>query len=293
MNAMAEHDAAKTVAIDGLLAILPRVDALNSYVRSDSARRGSGNYLSTVIYHYKREALKAATQYRVASHRRVVATSKCIDCGGKGRYTDSYGYTHDHCWKCGSSGTAKLRFIESTLATTLATPFQDCITWHSPDRDAYTFCPGYSEMPEESVGDWKPRQTGRDLTVDDLAKHLLEVEEFFPAKPTRHYSGGDYDYCETNPHREYTLYVGNSRDLGCALCGGLDDLVEHGYCVSTRRLSWSASICKPCQARFEKAWGKSNVRIFKVLGEHFPEVWWTPALRLWDEMHPIVERSRS
>lgn len=293
MNAVAEQDTATAAAIDGLLAILPRVDALNSYVRSESARRGSGHFLSAVIYHYKREALKTATQFRIATHRRVAAVTKCIDCGGKGRYTDCNGYTHDHCWKCHNTGSAKLLFIESTMPVTLTVLSPECITWHSPERDAYAFCRGYHEMPEESAGDWKPHQKGRDLTADELAKHLLEVEEFFPAKPMRHYSGGDYDYHESCPHLEYRLYVGCSRDLGCALCGRTDDLVEHGYCVTTQRLSWSATVCMPCLARFDKAWGKGNVRIFKVLGEHFPEVWWTPALRLWAEMHPVRERSEA
>lgn len=274
-----------------LFEILPRVDALNSYVRSDSYR-GAGN-LKRVIYHYKREALKAATNLQVVSHRRVAATAKCIDCGGKGRYTDYNGYTHPHCRKCSSSGKAKLLFIESTIATTLETPFQQCITWHSPERDCWDFLPvGWREWPEQSAGDWAPHQKGKDLTADALAKHLLEVEAFFPNQP-RPYYWDDNDGCGTTyyPFEDYTIYVGDSRDLGCLLCANTDGLREWGYGVQTRRLSWTAHICEACDTRHEKSWGKTSTRIYAALANHFPEVWWTPALRTWDEMHPVRERS--
>jgi hypothetical protein len=273
------------VTLDALLQTMPRVDALNSYVRSPSYRGGLSGNLKRVIYHYKREALKSATNLQIVSHRRVWARSKCIDCNGKGRYTDYNGYTHPHCRKCYSTGSVKLQFIESTIAAA-------SIVWHSPERDCYDFLPiGWLEWPEESAGDWAPHQPGKDLTADELAKHLLEVEGFFPNKPRRYfwddyYGGGSYYY----PFEDYEIYVGDSCDLGCVICGNQENVRQGGYGVHTRRLSWTAHICEPCHVRYEKSWGKESTYIFRVLAEHFPEVWWTPALRQWDEMHPVRDR---
>lgn len=270
-----------------LLAILPRADALNSYVRSPSYRGGLSSNLKRVIYHYKREALKAVTSARLASHRRVWARSKCIDCGGRGRYTDYNGHTHPHCRKCGSTGSVKLSFIESTIAMV-------SIVWHSPERECWDFLPlGWREWPEESAGDWAPHRPGKDLTADEQAKHLLEVESFFPNTPQRFY-WEDYYSCGSGtyfyPFEDYTIYVGDSMDLGCAMCGRQDQMRPCGYGVTTRRLSWTAHVCEPCRSRYEKSWGKNSGYIFKVLADHFPEAWWTPSLRQWDEMHPVRDR---
>lgn len=271
---------------EALLEILPRVNALNSFIRSSSFRKGiTSGLLKRVIYHYKREALKAATNLQMVSHRRVWARSKCIDCNGTRRYTDYNGYTHPHCRKCYSTGSVKLQFIESTIAPA-------SIVWHSPERDSFDFLPsGWREWPEESAGDWAPHQPGKDLTADELAKHLLEVEEFFPNRPPRYYS--EYDYgCGSYyyPFEDYTIYVGDSVELGCVMCGHQEQMCKFGHGVATRRLSWTAHICDPCNARYERSWGKHSARIFQILAGHFPEAWWTPALHLWDEMHPVRDR---
>ena len=66
-----------TVAIraDALLVLLPRLNAMNSFVQG-------GSNLSLCVYHYKREALKQATSYGIAAHRRTTIATKCRDCGG-------------------------------------------------------------------------------------------------------------------------------------------------------------------------------------------------------------------
>lgn len=81
----ADIEAAKT----GLLAILPRVSAMNSFLRSPVFRRyWYTSALAHVVYHYKREALIRATRLEIAEHRRAEVSIKCRDCGGTGRYTD-------------------------------------------------------------------------------------------------------------------------------------------------------------------------------------------------------------
>lgn len=273
-----------TVEVDGLLAILPRIDALNSYLRSPARRRGwSGSSLDRVVYHYKREALKDATNWRIAAHRLVAAVTECRDCGGSGKYVDSYGEKWPHCRRCSSSGRVKLRFIESTL---------DGFIWHTPVDHAYSFMIERTwEMPEHPAVDWHVHQVGRDLDIDTVADHLLAVEAHFPRKTPRYYA---YDGCEFDPHNTYTLYAGESDPSTCVLCTGAmiesEGKYPHRLCVSTGRVQWSTTICDAC---YTAANATSAANVFKAAAARFPESLWTPALRHWAACHPVRERSSS
>lgn len=77
---------------------LRAVNYLNSWVRSDSYRHAVLSRQSRhAVYHLKRYAIEAAQNAGMATHRRVGMVATCRDCGGSGRYYDSYGYEHDHC----------------------------------------------------------------------------------------------------------------------------------------------------------------------------------------------------
>lgn len=269
---------------EALLAILPRLDALNSFVRAPNCR--TAGLLARVIYHYKREALRMITQQGLATHRLIATTTKCRDCRGSGRYTDWGGYTHNHCRLCSNSGSVKLRFIESTIATRTDSPFQGCIVWHTPERDAWAFISNTHEMREHPAGDWTVHQPGRDLDVEALADHLLAVEAFFLEKPRRFYAS---DFFEQDPHNQYQLSAGESDGKTCPLCLRLFEVPEgkypHRYCLATGRIGWTAIVCAACHATR----GNSG-EIFEALRSRFPEYLWTPALRRWSASHPVLER---
>lgn len=269
------------------MAILPRVDALNSYLRSQARRRGwSSSSLDRVVYHYKREALKAATNWRVATHRLIAAVTICRDCGGSGKYVDSYGKEWPHCRRCSSTRSVKLRFIESTLGG---------FVWHTPADQSYSFMVERTwEMPEHPAVDWQVHQQGRDLDIETVADNLLAVEAHFPHKPQAYYADCCGDDVRFDPHNTYTLYAGESDPSICALCAQPVVVSEgkypHRIGVSTGRVQWSAIICDACDTTAKRS---SSTSVFDAVGRRFPESLWTPALRRWAATHPIAERSQS
>lgn len=252
-----------------LLGVLPELDAMNSYVRSDAHRRGSvSSSLAKVVYHYKREALRELTQLQLATHRAVSVITQCRDCGGSGCYTDYNGYTHDHCWACSSSGDVKLRFVESMI--------YGSYVWHTPIRDAYTFLSRAHELPEHPVDDWTVHQKGNDLTPSRVAAAMNAIEDVITRRPTWR---GNWGQARTL-HDSYTLWVGEtSRDV-CLICGSTKAAPHYGHIVRTGRLHWSGAACRVCVD------ASKGGEIFDVLAGLMPQAFLTPEVRAWVERHP-------
>ena len=99
-----------------------------------------------------------------------MASVKCRDCGGSGRYTDSWGYTHDHCRACGNTGKASLSFVVSTLWTGHA--------WHTPLM-RWPSCKINTQSLVPIVDSYQPNQPGRDMTPQEVALDLYTVERWF------------------------------------------------------------------------------------------------------------------
>jgi hypothetical protein len=260
------------IETQALLDILPRLSAMNSFVRSNAGRRGFGS-LHRIVYHYKREALIRGTRLGVVTHAGCTVATTCRDCGGDGRYVDWDGHKHDHCWRCNSLGKAILGFVESTFA--------EGTVWFSPRDKSWSFCRA-DELPAAAAAPVL-HQVGKDLTAEEIADHLCEIEAFFtkPPDPEFDRDGHRWDY-----HSTYRLYVGETGDA-CHLCGAQNDDEQDRTrcCVSTGRLEWTATVCKTCRALYPDA------EVFNVLKPKLPAALLMPAVRRWVETHPVVERS--
>ena len=256
-----------------LIQILHKVDHLNSWVRSDSFRHSGGGRLDFVIYHLKSEAIKAAMAAGIASHRLIGTDVRCRDCCGSGRYVNSWGEEFSHCRMCFSTGTVHLQFIESTLAGDLV--------WHSPANFRLNFLRNWSHMEEHSAGDWKPHTKGRDLTVDQAALLLNEVESYFPGRSSsRTVYEGRYPTGDVDDFASYRLVIGQTDAERCNLCEcETDDSGWHH--ITLGRLEWSANICKACRALH-------GMGVFKLCARDVPGSLWTPAIKAWVDRHPTA-----
>ena len=273
---------------------VPSVDALNSWIRSDSRHLG-GNGIHHVVYHYKREALIEATRLKVASHRRVVAKAKCRDCGGTGRYCDCNGYTHDHCYRCHNSGKVSLGFVETVIsidAVGALAPSADLfgkasIVWHTPIDRAGAFAADRHDWPVDECGDWSPHQKGKDLTPDELACHLMLVEASFRRRPQVVY----HDFGHEDPYAEYSIRIGETDPSECALCAGANDAIKHGgYGARSGRIVWTAYACEQCRHVYSR---HGSTYIFHLLSKRVPTHLITPAIRQWIDTHPAPPKRES
>lgn len=254
---------------EALVAVLPQLDAMNSYVRSDAHKRASYvSSLAKVVYHYKREALRDLTQMQLASHRLVSVTTKCRDCGGSRCYTDYNGYTHDHCRLCDSSGTVTLRFIESLI--------YGSITWHTPIRDAWSIVRDASAMPEHPVSNWTVHQKGKDLQPDDVARAMLEIESVIHKRPSPDY----YNHSYRSLHETYTIWIGEAPRDTCVICSSTAGAPHCCHIVRMDRLHWGAPACRRCRD------ASVGAEISKVLERLLPAAFLTPAVREWVARHP-------
>ncbi|HEX7313269.1 MAG TPA: hypothetical protein VF297_05085 [Pyrinomonadaceae bacterium] len=219
------------------------LDGLNSWVRSKDYRHNysASNGPMHAIYFYKELAIARAHALLSMSMRRVKSTVKCRGCGGTGRYVDSCGYEHNHCYDCLSSGSVTLYFVE--------TEFSFGVKWHTPrekfpcgltdtgwawDRDAY----------EET--DWRPNQPGKELPLEEVCRRLNTVETYFTERPkpyhwTRDWGSGVRD------DAKYMLYVGETDARKCAFCGRKPQ--GHSYVVRRGRLGWRDHCCGECETR--------------------------------------------
>lgn len=267
---MLDHAAMLQADRDALIAILPRVNALNSFIRSEAYRRhGFMTSLAYVVYHYKREAIMAADRLGIATHRRTTVHVQCNRCGGTGRYTDRNGYTWPDCLHC-TKGTARLEFAETTLPG---------FCWLSPRRTTYEFrFIRFDELPE-SDQKWQVNQPGVDLTPSQVADHLCEIEAHFPKRPpVQRSDDSDYDIANT-----YRIWIGETERGRCAMCGGPREQPHGMHGIFTGRLYWSASVCEVCSAQHSGA-------AFELMAARLPAELLTPEIRQWAVRHPAPAR---
>lgn len=157
---MSEHDQLRSV--------INALDHLNSFVRSNAHRDYALYSPRNYIYLAKAWAIKAINELKLPQpFTHVQVTVKCRDCDGTGRYVDDYGYKHDRCWKCSSTGWVRLKFIE-----TLVDIRWKVVRWHTPVEHY----PINEHKDEEhySYHDtrWQPNQPGKDLAPWEVAKYL-------------------------------------------------------------------------------------------------------------------------
>ena len=269
MSAVVETVA--TTELEGFLSVLGHVDRLNGWVRSDSCQSLSRMSTRNVVYHFKNEAIKQAQTLGLTAHRLVAITLVCRDCGGKKRYTDQFGYTHDGCRLCSSSGIVKLRFIETTI---------ECagIRWHSPTgyRHDTAHFGEWQTWSEEPVADgWMPNQKGKDLTPDETATSLMAVESYFSARPRLRTVYWDYACEPVDDFTNYRLHLGRTDPERCCLCGRSEELLTFGIGCSVGRIEWTAIACKTCQALWP------GVEIHRRCEVNVPQELLTLAVREW------------
>ncbi len=252
-----EHDACWEP--EGLRDTIEALNTLNSWVRSSSGKRHG---VTKAIYFFKNTAIKHAYQAgMIEATRKVKVLVKCRDCSGSGRYEDWSGHKFDHCRACSSTGTAELRFIESTICGH---------HWHTP----WLKWPIASIRPDSAepwhATDWKPNQPGRDMPLDDAVRLINQVEEYFTERPTRW--SGEFGLCDDY---NYRLDLGRVPAL-CQFCGD-DDVREHGYHCSRGLIEWSAKVCHHCKAAL------GDTAVFDLMPVPLNLI--TPEIRRWILRH--------
>ncbi len=270
------EDAGSAIALDVFKGVLRHVDRLNSWVRAPNFSRGYCSSRSRVIYHYKKEAIKAAQALGLTKHSLVAIVLMCRDCQGKKRYTDQYGFTHDHCNLCSSTGSVKLRFISTVIEAA-------GIRWYSPTGWRYPtshFPSDWEKWPEQSPGDWTPNQPGNELTPDEAAESLIAVETFFPERPRARYVSYDY-YAggEIDDFATYGLHIGETMPGICCLCINAPPL-NYGFCCNQGRLHWTAHVCGDCRDLWPEA------AVLKRCSLNVPNELLTPHVIVWRDTHP-------
>jgi hypothetical protein len=266
------------------LTTLEAIDRLNSWVRSDSAR-GWWSSPRYSIYDWKNAVIEQAIRAGTAECSAIHLSLTCRDCGGTKRYTDSSGYTYDHCRKCSSTGVTRLWFVVTKIeGRQFHTPRDKSWRFHLPES--------FWESARLST-DWEPNQKGRDLETWEVAQCLNVCEEAVLRgelpKPGSHgiYDYGDY-YGEQD-HGKYKLHLRDTAEV-CQLCGHVgvpkdpeypDWLDGCHHCVSLEYVDWSAWACDACQSLYG---GNQSIRIFDVLKLHPPvEKLQHPEIRKWLE----------
>ncbi len=152
------------------------VDLLNSWIRSDS-HWGSFSSPRYAIYNWKHMLVKKALAEVPDCYRTVHVCLKCRDCGGTGKYIDSYGHNHLHCRKCSNSGVVRLDFLETEI---------EGFKWHTPRDKTWQFRTPIDWESAQCLTDWKPNAKGRDLEPCQVAECLNVCETALPKPGTRH-----------------------------------------------------------------------------------------------------------
>lgn len=252
--------------------IVEALDKLNSWVRSKSYRHGAYSGARRMVYFMKKEVLWHGFDLKM-EHRGIVVAVRCRDCGGSGRYVDSYGCRYDHCWACNSSGTACLQFIETKI--------EDQITWHTP-REQF---PWHWEGDYQIEVGYAPNQNGNDLEPWEAAQYLNRTEPCFrrPHDYTTSWSCtafNDFNYC---------LWVGRTEET-CEFCGRVDQGFGMGYCCTRNRIGWAAHACRECDKKLSNRHGKPS--IFEQFA--FPYTLTAhPEIQRWMERHYSTNKGAS
>lgn len=171
------------------------LDRLNSWLRSKRPLWCSvQSSLKPVIYWTKTQAILDLSKHWHIGMRRVMVKKPCRRCDGTGywiswfdegpsrflpeemsydEYRANYG---ERCRGCKGTGTATLKFIETTIGP---------VRWHTPadkwymsSLDVYVPFPSYypdGEEHYELANGWEPEQPGRPLPMVDVERDMVTV----------------------------------------------------------------------------------------------------------------------
>lgn len=179
------------------------LDRLNSWLRADhpfccplrSALRGT-------IYWTKTQAILDASKRWHIGMRRVMVKKECHTCSGTGLWVpwnydppdEEYSSREggEPCRRCGGTGTATLKFIETEIGP---------IRWHTPadkwymsSLDVYVPFPSFAHDGEkhyELSNGWEPLQKGRPMKPAEVERDFLIILEAYPHHVCFHL---DYDH---------------------------------------------------------------------------------------------------
>jgi hypothetical protein len=247
---------------------------LNSWVRSPSFRSGFYGEPRRAIYFLKRQAIEWADANLRCMHSVVKTKTTCRDCGGDGKYIDSYGYQWDHCRACNNRGTLSLIFVQSIISNVASR--ENSLVWHTPYLKFYIRHKPGPHWELARWTEWRVNEPGKDLTPAEAARDLNICESFWPDRR------GAWESSEwgTFYHFDYRLYVGKT-ERKCSFCGGEPQLGSFG--VTRGTIQWSDHACKPCETRL-----KVNGSIFEQfpVPEHLTS---DSEIQLWMRRHEVIK----
>lgn len=239
------------------------MDVLNRWVRTSGACRPR----KAVYWLKSRYAIRDAVMAgMVPTMRVVIATVKCNRCRD-GQYIDWEGNPRGQCYKC-KNGIAKLLFVETSIAGRWK--------WHTPlDYTSWLGWP-IGDLVPEPVTDWTPGREGVELSIDEGARHLNVVEEYWPQwKSEKPYSMSRDEYDSTHYYLfKYSLDLGTIGDPDvCFLCGTAAEYCCSTVCAPGLETRWPT--CRPCGER-KDVWDI-------IHGKPLPEL--SPSVNEWRERH--------
>lgn len=254
------------------------IDKLNSWVRSESAR-GWWSSPRHAIYDWKNHLIETAIRNCLSVNHAIYLTLTCRDCGGTGRYEDSYGTKFDHCRKCFNKGVQRLQFLVTETHG---------FTWHTPRDKAWRFQLSEEFWKRESLSvDWEPNAKGRDLGLIELVQLLNFLEPVMP-KPGSHAVADRWDYYGEADHGKYKLNLRElSKEHVCQFCGAMpppdEDAYKHGHYhgVVLDHFEWSAWACTACKEKFP------GVEIFARFS--LPDIAAHPEIQKWLSRRPVAK----
>lgn len=259
-----------------LTQIILAVDALNSWVRSESIKHQwhySAQAFKRSLYFFKKAAIKRAHEEGAVWARGIRTQAQCNRCGGSGIFVDWEGETRGRCRGCAGTGTATLRFLETRIDLGDKT-----LTWHHPEdgHGGLSTSLGY-HLGSVLVHDWKPNTPGKDLPHLDALKLVNQVEHFFVDRPAD-YWGEDIGEGRYNDFL-YSWPLGRAPFFGerCEFCGETNQDLLQGYCVCRHMFEWTGLACKRCDT--EPGSGKIFER-FEIRPEKL-----SPELIEWQHRH--------
>lgn len=214
--------------------------------------------------------------------RKVHTVVKCHDCGGTGRYYHhGSDRTFPHCYKCNSTGMARLEFIETEIQ--VGQTDASMIRWHTPVREWWNIreVPKTEQLPESQPTPWEPNQEGKCMEPYEVAQCFNEAETFFKERPAPY--TGDW-YCSGYYYDfDYSLYLGESDPKYCDLCGKETNGEPRRHGCHRDLMAWTAIACVEC-ARDSERGLNSPASIF----DRFPSPEYLaahPAIQEWHARH--------
>lgn len=223
-------------------AILQSLDALNSWVRSDSARWFSSRHPRYAIYDYKTEAIRRALAAGECECRWIYLTLHCRACGGTGLFTHESG-AKSTCRKCWKTGKNTLTFLETTISG---------FKWHTPEERTWRLKVP-SSITKTLSTDWEPNAKGKDLTVGEVARYLMVCEDQLGECLGSHAIHDYGEWVGDQEHCGYKLDLGRQGAAVCEFCGFVPTDEHKDGCwhhVSRAHVDWSAWACNACKSLY-------------------------------------------